>query len=143
MRAAAAVLLCACGGATRAPLTERIDLAPRTPPSEPPAPARTELALGEIGVSTTSDTATPDAGIKGQLVSWANGSRGCWYVQGGRFQVDFVVGIQGTVFDARVDGQDTAAADCAKNRLVGWRFPEAQVSTHVTATIVARGSASP
>jgi hypothetical protein len=102
---------------------------------------RNEMPLGEIVVSATGDTATPDAEIKGQLVSWANGSRGCWYAQGGRFTVDFVVGIHGNVFEAKVEGQDAPAADCAKNRLVGWRFPEAQASTHVTATIVARGTA--
>jgi hypothetical protein len=141
--AAAIVLFSACGGVTRgATPAERIDLAPPPPAAEPPPPVRAEVALGEIVVNATADSPTPDAEIKGQLVSWANGSRGCWYAQGGRFSVDFVVGIHGNVFDARVEGQDGAAADCAKNRLVGWRFPEAQTSTHVTATIVAQGATS-
>jgi hypothetical protein len=141
--AVAALFLFACGGATRGAGTpaEQMDLAPRPPVAEPPPPVRTEVTLGEIVVSANADTPTPDAEIKGQLVSWANGSRGCWYAEGGRFNVDFVVTIHGNVSDARVEGQDNAAADCAKNRLVGWRFPEAATSSHVTATIVARGTA--
>jgi hypothetical protein len=139
--AAAVLFFFACGGASRESRTaEQIDLGPPPPAAGAAPPARTELALGQIVVSATSDTPTPDAEIRGQLVSWANGTRGCWYARGGRFDLDFVVGIHGNVFDARVEGQDTAAADCAKNRLVAWRFPEAPMSTHVTATIVARGS---
>jgi hypothetical protein len=142
--AAIALGLFACGGAARQPLpAEQIVLAPRAPASEPPPPARAEVTLGQIIVDAGFDSPTPDAELRGQVVSWANGSRGCWYARGGRFEVEFVVGIRGNVFDARVESADAAAADCAKNRLIGWRFPEAQTMTHVTATVVARALSPP
>ena len=142
------ILVAACGGPARPPSAseEQIVLEARPPPAAVAPPARKEVSLGEMTIDTkvasASESSARDAEIRAQVGSWATGSRGCWIAEGGRFKVDFVVGIHGNVFDAHVEGEDTEAADCAKNRLIGWRFPEVPTSTHVSVTLVARGTYS-
>jgi hypothetical protein len=110
-------------------------LAPPPRPEPPVATERREVVLGEVRVAPV-DEPMPDADVRGQFFASAQTMRGCWGARGARLSVDVIVAVSGSVVEARVEGDNEAAARCVQNALIGWRAFGSGEPLHLTADLV-------